>query len=96
MRRLNRYLAEHISRFGDYFVEIKRNPTSVNYHLNILPFKLAVPYRFSLVLWMLQRLMTPNGPIPHESASYPVILRVSFWPTIGSIPGWTPPVLNGT
>ncbi len=71
MRRLSRYLAEHISRFGDYFVEIKRNPTSVNYHLNILPFKLAVPYRFSLVLWMLQRLMTPNGPIPHESASYP-------------------------
>jgi TnpA family transposase len=46
LQRLSPCLTEHINRFGDYSVDIERNPPEVNYHLNILnilPFKLTPP-----------------------------------------------------
>ena len=43
LRRLSPYLTEHINRFGDYLVDIERKPPAVNYHLDILPFKLTAP-----------------------------------------------------
>jgi hypothetical protein len=30
-----------LSRVGDYLVDIERKPPAVNYHLDILPFKLT-------------------------------------------------------
>jgi hypothetical protein len=47
LRRLSPYLTtEHINRFGDYLVDIERKLPAVNYHFDILPFKLTAPKRF--------------------------------------------------